>query len=138
MNQPLAHPLGANFQEAIGIVRYKYKRHKFSLKILWSEFGTDSLGVNHGGNVFIDYNSNRVDINNDGGLNGYSIGQGLTNKLNYFEGRYAYLVNPRAKLFLEIGFRERSLSKQNLTDSETRYYFIGLRTSLNNFYNDYF
>lgn len=138
MNQPLAHPLGANFQEAIGIVRYKYKRHKFSLKIVWSEFGTDTLGVNHGGNVFLDYNTNRADINNDGGLNGYTIGQGLHNKLNYFEGRYAYLVNPRAKLFLEVGFRERSLSKQNLADSETRYYFIGLRTSLNNFYNDYF
>ena len=138
MNQPLAHPLGANFQEAIGIVRYKYKRHKLSLKIVWSEFGTDTLGVNHGGNVFVDYNTNRADINNDGGLNGYTIGQGLHNKLNYFEGRYAYLVNPRAKLFLEVGFRERSLSKQNLADSETRYYFIGLRTSLNNFYNDYF
>tara|TARA_B100000795_G_scaffold190042_1_gene144730 strand:+ start:4329 stop:5984 length:1656 start_codon:yes stop_codon:yes gene_type:complete len=138
MNQPLAHPLGANFQEAIGIVRYKYKRHKFSLKILWSEFGTDSSGVNHGGDVFVDYNTNRVDINGDSGLNGYKIGQGITNKLNYFEARYAYLVNPRAKLFLEIGFRERSLSKQNLTDSDTRYYFIGLRTSLNNFYNDYF
>jgi hypothetical protein len=138
MNQPLAHPLGANFQEAIGIVRYKYKRHKFSLKISWSEFGRDSAGVNHGGDVFIDYNTNRVDINNDGGLTGYTVGQGLTNKLNYFEGRYAYLVNPRAKLFFEIGFRERSLSKQNLADSETRYYFIGLRTSLNNFYNDYF
>ncbi len=138
MNQPLAHPLGANFQEAIGIVRYKYKRHKFSLKLVWAEFGTDSIGVNNGGDVFVDYNTNRADINGDGGLTGYSIGQGIGNKLNYFEGRYAYLVNPRAKLFLEIGFRERSLSKQNLAQSDTRYYFIGLRTSLNNFYNDYF
>jgi hypothetical protein len=106
--------------------------------MVWSEFGTDSAGVNHGGDVFIDYNTNRADINGDEGLTGYSIGQGIQNRLNYFEGRYAYLVNPRAKLLFEIGFRERSLSRQNLADSDTRYYFIGLRTSLNNFYNDYF
>lgn len=138
MNQPLAHPLGANFQEAIGIVRYKYKRHKFSLKTVWAEFGTDTAGINHGGNVFMDYNTNRVDVNDDEGLTGYKIGQGRYNKLNYVEARYGYLFNPRAKLYLELGVRDRSLSRQDLASSETRYFFFGIRTTLNNFYDDFF
>lgn len=138
MNQPLAHPLGANFQEAIGIVRYRYHRHNVSAKVVWSEFGTDSANVNHGGDVFIDYNTNRVDPLSDGGMFGNKIGQGVSNKLNYLEVRYGYMVNPRAKLYLEVGIRDRTLSKANLADDQTRYYFLGLRTTLSNFYNDFF
>lgn len=136
MNEPLAHPLGANFQEAVGIVRYKYKRHKFTLKVVWSEMGRDTLGVNHGGNIFYGYNTNRVDINGDEGLTGYSIGQGDLNKLNYMDVRYAFMVNPRARLYFEIGLTDRSLSRQTLSSNETRFVYVGLRTTLNNFYYD--
>ena len=138
MNEALAHPLGANFQEAVGIVRYKYKRHKFTLKVVWSEIGRDTSGVNHGGDIFLGYNTNRVDFNDDGGTTGYSIGQGDLNKLNYMDVRYAYMVNPRARLYFEIGLKDRSLSRQNLDDNQTRFLYVGLRTTLNNFYYDSF
>lgn len=138
MNEPLAHPLGANFQEAIGIVRYKYKRHKFTLKVVWSEIGRDTSNVNHGGNVFYSYNTNRVDINDDEGLTGYGIAQGDLNKLNYLDARYGFMVNPRARLYFEIGLKDRSLSKHYGSDSQNRFIYFGLRTTLNNTYNDHF
>tara|TARA_Y100001933_G_scaffold265111_1_gene335446 strand:+ start:1496 stop:3142 length:1647 start_codon:yes stop_codon:yes gene_type:complete len=138
MNEPLAHPLGANFQEAAAFLRYKYKRHKFTLKLVWSEIGKDTLNVNHGADIFYSYNTNRVDINGDEGLSGYSIGQGDLNKLNFLDLRYAFLVNPRARLYLEVGIKDRTLSRQTLPDDQTRFLYLGVRTTLNNFYYDSF
>ena len=138
MNEPIAHPLGANFQEAVGFIRYKYKRHKLSLKAVWSEFGKDTMNVNHGGNIFLSYNTNKIDPDGDGEFTGNNLGQGDLNKLNYFDFRYAFMVNPRARLYLEFGYRDRVLSRQTLDRSETRFIFVGLRTTLNNFYYDSF
>tara|TARA_B100000674_G_scaffold56903_1_gene39612 strand:- start:25677 stop:27323 length:1647 start_codon:yes stop_codon:yes gene_type:complete len=138
MNEPLAHPLGANFQEAIGFIRYKYKRHKFTFKMVWSEIGKDTSGVNHGGNIFYSYNTNRIDVNGDGGLSGYTIGQGDLNRLNFFDLRYAFLINPRARLYFEMGIKDRVLSRQTLPNDKTRFLYLGLRTTLNNFYYDSF
>jgi len=138
MNEPLAHPLGANFQEAVAFLRYKYRRHKFTVKFVWSEIGKDTAQVNHGGNVFYGYNTNRVDINGDGGLTGYSVGQGDLNNLNFLDFRYAFLINPRARLYFEIGIIDRTLSRQTLPNDQTRFLYLGLRTTLNNFYYDSF
>ena len=138
MNEPIAHPLGANFQEAVGFIRYKYKRHKLTLKAVWSEAGKDTMNVNHGGNIFLSYNTNKIDPDGDGEFTGNTLGQGDLNKLNYFDFRYAFMINPRARLYLEFGYRDRVLSRQTLDRSETRFIFVGLRTTLNNFYYDSF
>ncbi|MBV6483801.1 MAG: hypothetical protein KFKLKKLM_00257 [Flavobacteriales bacterium] len=37
-NQPLAHPLGNNFNEVIGIINYKYKRYFTQVKINFADF----------------------------------------------------------------------------------------------------
>tara|TARA_Y100001954_G_C15829309_1_gene614148 strand:- start:3344 stop:4996 length:1653 start_codon:yes stop_codon:yes gene_type:complete len=138
MNEPLAHPLGANFQEAVAMVRYKYKRHKLSAKMIWSEAGKDTLNVNHGGNIFLSYNTNKIDPNGNGEFTGNTIGQGDLNKLNLFDIRYAFLINPRARLYLELGYLDRILTSKTAERSETQFIFVGLRTTLNNFYYDYF
>ncbi len=138
MNEALAHPLGANFQEAVGILRYKYRRHKFTVKYVWSNVGRDSANVNHGGNIFLGYNTNRLDINSDEGLTGYKVGQGVSNTLSYIDARYAFMVNPRARLYFELGITDRVLAVDNLEDQNTRFVYVGLRTTLNNFYYDAF
>lgn len=138
MNEPLAHPLGANFQEAIGIIRYKHRRHKFTVQVVWSEIGKDTANVNHGGDIFLSYNTNRLDINGDESFVGNEIGQGNLNKLNYLDVRYAFMVNPRARLYFEVGVKDRSLSRQNVDVNKTRFLYFGLRTTLNNFYYDAF
>ena len=111
---------------------------KFTLKIVWSEIGRDTSGVNHGSDIFYGYNTNRVDINGDEGLTGYSIGQGDLNKLNYLDVRYGFMVNPRARLYFEVGIKDRSLSRETLAKNQTRFFYLGLRTTLNNFYYDSF
>lgn len=55
-NQPLAHPLGANFQEVIGIVNYQpAPKWYINLKAIYYEQGLDSTDKNFGGNIFKDY-----------------------------------------------------------------------------------
>ena len=96
------------------------------------------MNVNHGGNIFLSYNTNKIDPDGDGEFTGNTLGQGDLNKLNYFDFRYAFMINPRARLYLEFGYRDRVLSRQTLDRSETRFIFVGLRTTLNNFYYDSF
>ena len=53
-NQPLAHPLGANFSELIGIVRYQpAPRWTVIGKIMTWKQGLDSSARNHGSNIFL-------------------------------------------------------------------------------------
>lgn len=53
-NQPLAHPLGANFVEAIGIIRYQpYPKWTTSARVIVWKQGTDTANSNVGTNIFI-------------------------------------------------------------------------------------
>lgn len=70
-NQPLAHPLGANFAEFIAIAHYQpsYK-WRFEGKIIYYKQGLDSAGVNFGANPFEQYTTRPRDygINLFGGV----------------------------------------------------------------------
>jgi hypothetical protein len=53
-NQPLAHPLGANFNELIGLVRYQpAPRLMLQAKVLYYMQGRDVDSVNYGSNIFL-------------------------------------------------------------------------------------
>jgi hypothetical protein len=55
-NQPLAHPLGANFVEAIGIIRYQpHPKWTTSARLIVWKQGTDTANSNVGSNIFMDY-----------------------------------------------------------------------------------
>jgi hypothetical protein len=57
-NQPLAHPLGANFQEFIGIAKAQpFKKVYLQGKLIHYYQGLDSAGVNFGSNPFLSYNT---------------------------------------------------------------------------------
>lgn len=137
MNEPLAHPLGANFRETISFLRYRYKRHFFQVRYSLATFGKDTNNINHGGNIFIDYNTNRVDVRNDEALYGHKIGQGLRTNLRLTDIRYSYLVNPKALLLFETGVSTRSFVNTRQEENNL-YFYIGLRTALHNFYHDFF
>ena len=51
-NQALAHPLGANFNEAIGFINYRLKDFFIELKGIYAVKGDDSSSFNYGGNIF--------------------------------------------------------------------------------------
>ena len=53
-NQPLAHPLGANFREMLLIARYKpIDRLYIHTKALFTTYGEDRPGENWGGNILL-------------------------------------------------------------------------------------
>jgi len=69
--QPLAHPLGANFREFIGILRWAPKRlfqNKLFVtgKIIMADKGADSTmnGSNYGGNIFASNGTRVQEFNN--------------------------------------------------------------------------
>lgn len=69
-NQPLAHPLGANFREFIGIVKAQPLNKLFlRATAIYYYQGLDSAGVNFGSNPFLDYRTRPRDY-------GFKIGDG--------------------------------------------------------------
>ncbi|HMD00460.1 MAG TPA: capsule assembly Wzi family protein, partial [Ferruginibacter sp.] len=69
-NQPLAHPLGANFQEFLGILNYQPKpKWYINARAIYYYQGLDSAGKNFGGNIFENYTTRTME-------SGFSIGSG--------------------------------------------------------------
>lgn len=64
-NQPLAHPLGANFREVLGVLRYRtYNNMQFKLNLMYAQQGLDSDTSNWGGNIFLSNNTHQQDYGN--------------------------------------------------------------------------
>jgi hypothetical protein len=95
-NQPLAHPLMANFQEFIGIARYQpFPKWLIQGKLIWYQQGRDSSEVSYGSNIFLpsvapfrmsDY--------------GFDIGSGWKTNVMYASLLVSYEL--RENLFLEL------------------------------------
>ena len=46
-NQPLAHPLGANFSEFLVMANYKYKRWQLDGKLIFAKYGAKVMVMKH-------------------------------------------------------------------------------------------
>lgn len=136
LNQPLAHPLGANFNEGVAFIRYNYKRHFIQLRGSQAVFGLDTANINHGQNIFYSYNTNKVEIEGEDGLYGHRTLQGLKTTLTILEAKYSYLVNPSTNLMVEIGITDRVFLNDQV-ENKTRLLFIGLKTNISNYYYDF-
>ncbi len=121
-NQSLAHPLGANFREAIGIIRYQpIHPLKLEARVVFANYGTDSLnnGMNWGGNIFLSTDTRAQDFNN-------SIGQGVNNVLLIGTLKASYQI--RHNLYIDVEYWLRKQSSDLGTRTYTRNYFgVGLR-----------
>ncbi len=62
LNQPLAHPLGANFAEAVAIASYQYKDFFAEIKLTYAKFG-DNDTTNYGRDPLLSYASRPSDEN---------------------------------------------------------------------------
>lgn len=95
-NQPLAHPLMANFQEFLGVARYQpAPRWTIVGKLMAYQQGRDSSGRSYGSNIFL---PNVPPIRQ--GDYGYEIGSGW--KTNVFLGSLLLSYEWRENLFLEL------------------------------------
>ena len=107
-NQPLAHPLGANFQELIGIVRYQpTPRLTVYGRVQWYEQGLDSAGRNFGANIFEDY---RTRAREDGFRMAGGIRTTCANAILNLS--YEWKQN----LFIDLGVQHRQFRTENNAD----------------------
>lgn len=122
-NQPLAHPLGANFQEFLAIVRFQPapKWHVYLQGIYYMK-GLDSAGINFGGNIFKDYSTR---IMNDG----FKIGSG--DKATVLNANLQVSYEIRENIFFELnGFYRRIKTINNPTNVSSTMVTAGIRMNM--------
>ncbi|HLG33626.1 MAG TPA: hypothetical protein VI757_01995 [Bacteroidia bacterium] len=128
-NQALAHPLGANFIETVGLLDYRWKHWYMNAKIISSIIGKDTAGLNFGSNIF----SNYFTYNSPHG--NYAL-QGLKTNLLYYELKFGYTVNPLYNFNIELGIAGRDY-KNDLSEEKTMLITFGIRTNLTDKYYDF-
>jgi len=131
-NQPLAHPLGANFQEFVGIIRYQpAPKWYVQVRTLFYMQGLDSVGGrnrNYGFNPFNLYNANRYDDY------GYNIGSGRKAACLNALAQLSYEL--RENLFVDLSAQYRTYSIQNEAASPAGT-FISAGVRMNMFKREY-
>ena len=130
MNQPLAHPLGANFREFLGIMNYSYKRFDFQGQATYARYGSDPVGFNYGKNINLSYETRALDYSN-------KVGQGIKTNLYFTELKASYLLNPKYNLRLELGGVYRRESREDIGPKNTQLITFGLRSTFRNLYQDF-
>ena len=119
-NQPLAHPLGANFVELIGIIHYQPVSHLYTtIKGMYYIQGVDSGTTNYGSDIFKSTDTRSAET---GGLiNGPNGNCALVN-LNL-----SYELRPN--LFIDLGatYRKYAYANNFLPGTSSTYLYGGLR-----------
>lgn len=121
-NQPLAHPLGANFREFIFLAKYQpIPKLYLQGKLIAYKQGLDSAGSNFGSNLFLNYNTRVRD-------QGLTIGSGtpvnsLTLGLNL---SYEIFEN----MFLDLNTTYRTYDVKEQPKTNTFFYTLGFRVNL--------
>ena len=122
-NQPLAHPLGANFQEFIGIVNYQpAPKWQVYGRIIYYNQGLDSNGINFGGNIFKDYKTRSSD-------NGFEVAGGR--KASVFNGFLQLSYELRENLNFDISLLQRTYQLAGVTaKNNTTLITAGIRLNM--------
>jgi hypothetical protein len=121
-NQPLAHPLGANFQEFIGIARYQPAPRWYLMgRALYYYKGLDTAATNFGGDIFRDYKTRHME-------NGYTIGAGQ--KAKVFSGLLDVTYELRENLFLDLSFQQRFFKISGMPDDNSTMVTGGVRLNM--------
>ncbi len=128
-SQPLAHPLGASFWEALAFLRYQNGRITAEGRFSYAIHGADSGGINYGGNVLVQ------DVNHPQEFGNF-VGQGLKETVLFGSLNAGYIINPAYSLRIELGINYRKLSSE-IGELNTAMIYFGLRTQIPNFYTDY-
>ncbi len=122
-NQPLAHPLGSNFREFIGIMRYQ-PIPKLTLygTMMYANKGVDADGKNWGGNILKSYDSRAQELDN-------FTGQGTSVKTAYAEMRASYML--RHNFFIDARYVMRRQSSLNASlNNSSNIATVGFRLNI--------
>ncbi len=121
--QMLAHPLGSNFKELVGIVRYQPAKRLFlSAKAMYATYGLDSLKSNWGQNILLPYTSRKQEYGNN-------TGQGLATKMYYIDLNVSYMLRHNLYLDVKQVFRKEESDLPALTNN-TYYVTAAIRWNM--------
>ena len=137
-NQSLAHTLGANFWEFVGIARYQKGRvfgdAKFIVAKRGFEFNTRDDMNFYGGSIYGTEDNRIMDNGND-------LAQGNTTDFFHTEIQGGYLINPATnlKVYASLIFRDfkPELNTEEVFENQTTWINFGVRTDLFNWYYDF-
>jgi hypothetical protein len=125
-NQPLAHPLMANFSEFIGIARYQpAPKWLVEVKAIAYKQGRDSNSISYGSNIFLPHVAPYR--NKD---YGFSIGSGWLTNVFYTSLLVSYEL--RENLFLEFSalIRKQETKTPPITSDKTTVVSFGVRWNM--------
>lgn len=127
-NQPLAHPLGANFKEILAIVKYQPIPNLFlEGRVVYATYGTDLPGDNWGQNIYISNEERSLPDGIDSEF-GHKTGQGTSNQLLIGSLTASYQL--RHNLSIDLNYILRNLNSEIDTEDYSRN-FVGMGIRLN-------
>lgn len=92
--QPIGHPLGANFSEWVGIVRYQpIARLNLIAKVFYADIGRDDVGQNWGSDILKNSNTREQEYGN-------TIGQGNANTILFADFTASYML--KHNFFIDV------------------------------------
>jgi hypothetical protein len=118
--QQLAHPLGANFYEMLGVVRYQpLNRLSIKASIAYSVTGLDTAGINLGQNIFKNYNTRYQEYGN-------RTGQGDKTTITYIDFYLSYMLKHNLFLWSSATLRSAN-SVSGLNNAYETWISLGVR-----------
>lgn len=124
-NQALAHPLGANFVEAIGIVKYQpLPRLNTTAKLIFWKQGVDTAFTNYGSNIF------KLNNTRNAGDYGYKMVSGP--KANGLNAQLLVSYELKENLYVDgnILIRRWKTDGEILPEDKTNVFTLGLRWNI--------
>jgi len=121
--QPIAHPIGANLTEVVGILRYQpIPRLNIVGKLIFTQTGRDTTGVNWGGNILKNSSTRQQDYNNE-------IGQGIKNDIMFGSFSLSWML--KHNLFIDANvIIRKSESPLALYNNNTTVTSLALRWNI--------
>jgi hypothetical protein len=122
-NQPLAHPLGANFKEIIFQVKYQPIQKLFlSSRFIYDNKGEDNDTTNWGGNPYKVYGTFEREFGN-------TTGQGVNAKTFYVD--FVATYEPWHNIFIDLTYVYRKKKSEDMARNlQTHFLNLNLRWSI--------
>jgi len=129
-NQALAHPLGANFKEFVGIIKYRpFKKLYLQARYIRANFGENPDGQNFGADINQTNRGRAMEYGNE-------TGQGIAAQTNLIGIDISYQIFHNA--FIDLTFFQRNKDSENdVLDATARYFGGGLRLNINKIRQDF-
>ena len=90
------------------------------------------MGTHYGSNIYLsDSQFSAIADESD-----FATGRGVRTKIIHHALSFSYTVNPRNNMQIFASYNYR-LYKNELVEKRNSYFYVGIRTSISNFYTDF-